>query len=160
MKKFFWKKRSTSQILTIPQMIGGVCAKKLEVAHLFVDFSQTFDSIHRGKMEQILVAYSLPKKSVSTIMMLNKNRKVKVSSPDGDADDFGIVIGVLPGTHLPIYLLIICQDHVLRTSIYLMKENSFTQKKVIPGANYYGCTLCRWHSVSCNYTNPSRIHAA
>ena len=27
----------------------------------FVDFTKAFDSIHRGKMEQILQAYSLPK---------------------------------------------------------------------------------------------------
>ena len=28
-----------------------------------VDFTKAFDSIHREKMEQILLAYSLPKKS-------------------------------------------------------------------------------------------------
>ena len=31
-----------------------VCAKNLEPTILFVDFTKAFDSIHRGKMEQIL----------------------------------------------------------------------------------------------------------
>ena len=42
---------------------------------LFVDFSKAFDSIHRGKMEQILLAYGLPKEPVAAIMMLYKTRK-------------------------------------------------------------------------------------
>ena len=33
----------------------GVCAKNLVVTFLFIDFSKAFDSIHRGKMEQILM---------------------------------------------------------------------------------------------------------
>ena len=35
-----------SQILTIHWIIEGVCAKNLEAALLFVDFSKVFDSIH------------------------------------------------------------------------------------------------------------------
>ena len=58
---------------------------------LFVDFSKASDSIHRGKMEQILLAYGLPKETVTAIMMLYKNKKVKVHSPDGHTDFFNIV---------------------------------------------------------------------
>ena len=35
--------------------------KNLEATILFVDFIKAFDSIHRGEMEQILLAYGLPK---------------------------------------------------------------------------------------------------
>ena len=42
----------------------GVCAKKLEATLSFLDFSKAFDSIHRGHMEQILIAYGLPKKTI------------------------------------------------------------------------------------------------
>ena len=31
---------------------------------LFVDFAKAFDSIHRGKMEPILLAFGLPKEIV------------------------------------------------------------------------------------------------
>ena len=47
----------------------------------------------RGKMRQILLAYGLLKETVADIMMLYKNMKVKVSSPDGDTDYFDIVAG-------------------------------------------------------------------
>ena len=42
-----------------------------------IDFSKAFDSIHRGKMEQILLANGLPKETIADIMMLYKNTKVK-----------------------------------------------------------------------------------
>ena len=40
--------------------------KKLE-ATIFVDFFKAFDSIHRGKMEQILLADGLLKETVAAI---------------------------------------------------------------------------------------------
>ena len=69
--------------------------KNLEATILFVDFFKTFDSIHRGKIEQILLDYGLPKEIVAAIMMQYKNTKVKVRSPDGDTDYFDIVVGGL-----------------------------------------------------------------
>ena len=62
-------------------------------------------------------------------MMLYKNTKVKVRSPDGDTDYFIIVAGVLQVDTLASYLFIICLDCVLRTFIDLMKENHFKQAK-------------------------------
>ena len=44
-------------------------------------------------MEQILLAYGLPKETVAAIMMLYKNTKVKVPSSDRDTDYFDIVAG-------------------------------------------------------------------
>ena len=76
-------------------------------------------------MEQILIAYGLPKETVAAVMMLYRNTKVKVSSPGGDTDYFDIVAGVLQGGTLTIYLFIICLDDVLRTSIDKIKENGF-----------------------------------
>ena len=58
----------TSQIFTIRQILEGVHAKILQATILFVDFTKAFDSIHRRKMEQILLAYSLPKETVIAIM--------------------------------------------------------------------------------------------
>ena len=62
-------------------------------------------------------------------MMLYKNTKVKVRSSDGDTDFFEIVTGVLQEDTLTLYLFIISLDYILRTLIYLMKENSFTLVK-------------------------------
>ena len=58
-------------------------------------------------------------------MMLYRNTKIKVCSPDGDTDYFDIVAGVLQGDTLAPYLFIICLDYMLRTSINKIKENRF-----------------------------------
>ena len=86
--------------MTLRRILEGVPAKKRETTKLFVDFSEAFDSIHRRKMEQILIAYGLSKQNVAAIMILYKNTKVKVSSLDGDTDFFDIVTGVLQGDTL------------------------------------------------------------
>ena len=78
-------------------------------------------------------------------MILYRNTKVKVRSPDGDTEYFDIVAGVLQGDTLAPYLFIICLDNVLRTSIDNIWENGFvlTKKrsrrypaKTITDANY------------------------
>ena len=116
----------TSQILIIRQILEGVRAKYLDATLLFVDFSKAFDSLHRGKMEQLLLAYSLHRETVTAIIMFYKNTKVKVRSQDGDTDFFDIVTRVQQKETLVPYLFIICLDHVFRMSIDLMKENGFT----------------------------------
>ena len=84
-------------------------------------------------MEQILLAYGLPKETVAAITILYKNTKVKVRSPDGDTEYFDIVAGVLQGDTLAPYLFIICLDYVLTTSIDKIRENGFelTKKRSI-----------------------------
>ena len=126
----FWRNRSTtSQILTIRRILEGVQAKNLQATLIFVDFTKAFDSIHRGKMEQILLAYGIPKETAAAITILYRNTKVKVWSPDGDTEYFDIVAGVLQGDTLAPYLFIICLDYILRTSIDKIKENGFEMTK-------------------------------
>ena len=149
----FRRNRSTN--LTICWILAGVRAKNLEAAILFVDFSKAFDSIHWGKMEQILLTYGLRKETVAAIMMLHQNTKVRVCSLDGDIDYFDIVVGVLQGDTLASYLFIICLDYMLRTPIDLMKENGFKlAKKTI--RNNYECRQHWWHSASGKYICLSR----
>ena len=62
-------------------------------------------------------------------MILYRNTKVKVRSPDGDTDHLEIVSGVLQGDTLAPYVFIICLDYVLRTSIDKIKENCFELSK-------------------------------
>ena len=80
-------------------------------------------------MEQILLAYGLPKETVAAITILYRNTKVKVRSPDGDTEYLNIVAGVLQGDTLAPYLFIICLDYVLRTSIDKIRENAFELTK-------------------------------
>ena len=62
-------------------------------------------------------------------MILYRNTKVKVCSPDRDTDYFDIVAGVLQGDTLAPYLIIICLDYLLRTSIDKIKTASSRQRK-------------------------------
>ena len=57
----------TSQILTIRRILEIVRAKYFEATILFFDFSKAFDSIHSGKMEQLLLGYGLPKETVAAL---------------------------------------------------------------------------------------------
>ena len=126
----FRRNRSTTtQILTIRRILEGVRAKNLLATLFFVDFTKAFDSIHRGKMEQILLAYGLQKETVTAIMILYKNTKVKVRSPYGDTEYFDIVAGVLQGDTLAPYFFIICLNYVLRTSIDKIRESGFELTK-------------------------------
>ena len=61
---------------------------------MFIDFSKVFDSIHRVKMEQILLAYDLFKETDTAIVMLYMIMKAMVCTPDGNTDFFDIVAGV------------------------------------------------------------------
>ena len=123
----FRRNRSTtSQTLTIRRILEGVCTKNQDASILFVNFTKAFDSIQRGKMEQTLLAYGLPKETVAAIMMLYKNTKVKVRFLDGDTDYFDIVAGVLQGDTVVPYLFII---YVHRKSIDKMKNNGFKLTK-------------------------------
>ena len=126
----FRRNRSTtSQILTTRRILEGVRAKNMQATLLYVDFTKAFDSIHRGKMEQILLAYGLPKETVAAITILYRNTKVKVQSPDGDTEYFDIVAGVLQGDTLAPYVFIICLDYVLRISIDKIRENDLELTK-------------------------------
>ena len=53
--------------------------------------------MHGGKIEQILLAYGLPKETVPAVMLLYKNTKALVFSSDRDTDFSDIVAGVLQG---------------------------------------------------------------
>ena len=75
----FRTNRSTSgQILTIRRVLEGVNAKNLPATLLFIDFSKAFDSIHRERMKNILLAYGIPLETVNGIMMLYKNTRSMV----------------------------------------------------------------------------------
>ena len=80
-------------------------------------------------MEQILHTLSLPKETITAILTLYRNTKVKVCSLDGDTDYFDIVADVLQGDTLAPYHFIICLDYVLRTPLDKIKENGFKLTK-------------------------------
>ena len=126
----FRTNRSTSgQILTIRRILEGIKSKNLPATLLFIDFSKAFDSIHRGKMKEILSAYGIPKETVDAIMIMYQDTQSMVRSPDGDTDFFDISAGVLQGNTLAPYIFIICLDYVLRKALDKNNELGFTLTK-------------------------------
>ena len=111
----FREKRSTAaQIFTLRRITEGVKRKQIPAVIIFVDFSKAFDSIDRSKMEQILEAYGIPNKIIKAIMIMYKNTRAFVRSPDGDTEIFDIIAGVSQEGTLAPYLFIIVLDYVLR----------------------------------------------
>ena len=80
-------------------------------------------------MEQILLAYGPSKETVTVIMMLYKNTKAMVHSPNGNTDFFDIVTGILQENTLAPFIFTIYQDYGLEMLIDLIKENGFRLKK-------------------------------
>ena len=89
----FRRNRFTSQIFTIRRILE-VVREKTRDGTIICKLLLTFDSIHREKIEKILLADGLPKETVVAIIMRYKNIKVKVLSSDGDTHFFDIVAGV------------------------------------------------------------------
>ena len=111
---FRQNRSTTAQILSIRRLIEGIKSKNLSAVLTFVDFKKTFDSIHRGKLMEILRAYGIPEKVVLAINILYTDTLAKVLSPDGDTDLFEILAGVLQGDTLAPYLFIIALDYAMR----------------------------------------------
>ena len=99
-------------------------------------------------MEQILLAYGIPKETVAAITILYRNTKVKVRSPDGDTEYFDIVAGVLQGDTLALYLFIICLDYIHRLTKSKRMASNWRRKEA-EGTIYQPLRSGRiWHKVS------------
>ena len=110
--------RSTiSHILTLRRLIEGVKSKNLKAVIVFIDFKKAFDSVHRGKMFNILKAYDIPENLVNAIKLMHDGTKARVVTPDGDTDLFDVVAGVLQGDTLAPYLFAIVLDYTMRMAV-------------------------------------------
>ena len=107
-------------------------------------------------MEQIQLAYGLPQKTVAALMMVFKNTKAKVCSPDGDTENFDVIASMLQGDTLAPYLFIICLDYVRRTSIDKMKDNGFKLAKERSRRYLPQIILDADYATSGKYTHRSR----
>ena len=104
---------TTSHILALRRIIEGAKAKNLKATMVFIDFKKAFDSIHRGLLMKILLAYGIPEALVSLIQKLYTGTKARVVTVDGATDLFDILAGVLQGDTLAPYLFIIVVDYIM-----------------------------------------------
>ena len=67
----------------------------------------------KGEMEQIQQLYGFSKETITAIMMVYKNTKAMIFSPDGDTNFFNIVAGVLQRNTLTPCMFIIFLGYIL-----------------------------------------------
>ena len=114
----FRQNRSTvGQILALRRLLEGVRDHALAAVITFIDFRKAFDSIHRGRLIEILHAYGVPDKLVQAIGASYARTRAKVCSPDGETDYFDISAGVLQGDTLAPFLFIVALDYALRCAV-------------------------------------------
>ena len=114
----FRKKRTTvGQIVALRRLLEGVKSNNLSCVLTFIDFKKAFDTIHRGKLMEILRAYGVPEKLVTAIAATYSQTWAKVRTPDGDTESFQILAGVLQGDTLAPFLFIVALDYALRCAI-------------------------------------------
>ena len=105
---------TVGHILALRRLIVGITAKKLPAIITFIDFRKAFDTIHRGKMLNILRAYGIPEQLVDAIGKMYENTRAKVTSPDGETE---LLACVLQGDMLAPYLFVNVLGYALRTAI-------------------------------------------
>ena len=146
------------------QIIERVRTKNLEAILVVVYLSKAFDSIHREKVEKILIVYNLPPKTVSAKMILYKKHKTNDSLtrlchrlhycqwPLARRYIRAILVHNLPT---------LCISEVNRfNKIKWLNTKKKFKKQTISRRNYEKRRLRRWSNASLKYTSPSRMPTA
>jgi len=122
----FRQKRSTvGQIVALRRLIEGAKGNNLTCIITFIDFRKAFDTIHRGRMIEILRAYGVPNKLVEAIETTYSETWAKVRTADGVT-----LAGVLQGDTLAPFIFIVVLDYALRKAIEGREEElGFTLEK-------------------------------
>ena len=81
---------------------------------LFIDLSKDFDSIHRGKMAEILNTYDILYEIISAIMIAYTNNKSIVITDDRVPEINNISGGVLQGDTLAPFIFISYLDYIVK----------------------------------------------
>ena len=127
----FRQKRSTiGQIVALRRLIEEAKGNNLPCILTFIDFRKAFDTIHRGKLIEILRAYGVPDKIIEAIETTYSETWAKVRTADGETESFQILAGVLQGDTLAPFLFIVALECALRRAIEGREEElGFTLQK-------------------------------
>ena len=115
----FRQGRSTAQqVLALRRLIEEISSvKDKKLITVFVDFSKAFDSVDWNYIENILLAYDVPKEMVDAIMSVYFGAQAAVKVDGVVSSFFDLGIGVLQGDTLAPFLFVIVLDWVLRNAL-------------------------------------------
>ena len=115
-------KSTTTHILALCRLMEGVKSKNMNATITNVDFRKAFDSIDKGRMFKIIIAYCIPKPLVNMISKTYETTEAKVLTPHGETNSFHINSGILQGDTLVPFLFIIVLDYAMRSAIQGREE--------------------------------------
>ena len=88
---------TTDHIFNIRQLLEKSYEYNVDHEHLFIDFRQAYDSIHRPSMWQILREFGVPMKLINLIKMCINNSQCKVKVGNKTSDPFHTNSGLRQG---------------------------------------------------------------
>ena len=77
-----------SQILCLRRLLEESQNFNLDLAFVYVDSLEAFDSIDRSKMFEILKLYGIPDKTIFAIKVMYTDTSSTILTPDGETDPF------------------------------------------------------------------------
>jgi len=94
----FRPNRSTIDNIFMLRRIFEKCYEcNIELHNIFLDYSQTFDSVNRNKIIECLIKYEVPKKLINLIGLTLTNSTAKVKIGNQFTNKFRIISGVKQG---------------------------------------------------------------
>jgi hypothetical protein len=97
----FRPNRSTiNNIFIVRQIIEKCHEFNIELHNVFIDYTQAFDSVYRGKIIQCLNKYNIPSKLIKLIAKTLQDIKVRVKVKQNYTEKFEILMGVKQGDPL------------------------------------------------------------
>ena len=112
----FRRGRSTvDQLFTIRQLIDRFWEYNKQQIHLFVDFKQAYDSVHRSSMWAVMEEMGIPAKLIRLTKTCYRNTKCSVRQGRKRTNTFEIVSGLKQGCILSPILFNIIMEKVART---------------------------------------------
>ena len=122
---FSRNRSATFQILTV-RYRRNTC-KKYRGNTLVCRFHGSIE-FHAHRKDGAIWAYGYLKETITAIIILYKDMKSIVRSPNSNTDYFDIVVGILQWDRLVPFLFIIYLHYLLRTSTEIMDKNGFRLK--------------------------------
>ena len=116
----FRQKRFTNgPIVALRRLKEGAKEKNLPCILTFIDFHKAFGTIHvhRGKLLEMLRAYSVPGKLVEAIEATYSETWAKVRTAEGETGTFQILTGVRQGDTLATFLFIVTLEYAVCRAI-------------------------------------------
>ena len=112
-------------------IIDEVKKNNLPSVLTLIDYKNAFNSTNRGEKVHILRPYGIPPRVLQAIGTMNLDTRAKVTTLDGESEEFKILVGELQGDTLAPFLFFIVLDYALRKAIENHKPLIYHHPKVI-----------------------------